>query len=135
MWTHHVEFVAKLGAVIELVRLQRGERDRLSSLDVPALNLLRESFSHVRVDARVHQDVLEVVLRYGPAVRSLLRDELPGAAALRLVDPSGEHAARKLVAGHPSHKATAGRAPLCSFSCCAGTRQYAHLNLKLFARD
>jgi hypothetical protein len=43
-------------AVVELVRLQRGERDLLSSLDAPALDLLSESFSHVRVDARVHQD-------------------------------------------------------------------------------
>ena len=74
-------------AVVELVRLQRGERDLLSGLDAPVLDLLRERFSHVRVDARVHQDVLEVIPRYGPAVRRLLRDALPGAAVLRLVDP------------------------------------------------
>ena len=57
------------------------------------------------MDARVHQDALEVVPCYGLAVRRLLRDALPGAAALRLLDPSGEHAARKFVAGHPSHVA------------------------------
>jgi hypothetical protein len=41
----------------------------------------------------------------GPAVRRLLRDALPGAAALRLLDPSGEHAARKFVTGNPGHVA------------------------------
>ena len=46
-------------ADVELVRLQRGERDLLSSLDAPVLDLPRKRFSHVRVDARVHQDVLE----------------------------------------------------------------------------
>ena len=46
-----------------------------------------------------------MVPRYSPAVRSLLRDALPSAAALRSVGPSGEHAARKFVTGHPGQVA------------------------------
>jgi hypothetical protein len=92
----------------------------------PVLMLLRStSFvrAFYRADARVHQDVLEGVPRYGPTARRLLLDELPSAAALRLVDPSGEHAARKLVAGHPSHMA----------ELLQGVLRY--FDLKLFARD
>ena len=53
MWTQFLSH-ASIGAVVELVRLQRGERDLLSSLDAPALDLLRESFSHVWVDSRTY---------------------------------------------------------------------------------